>query len=73
MALDVARRSWERDPIHESSVSVLVGIHLADGNVGQARSAYSDRERHLRNKVGVRPSEELRALVASLLGRRPGG
>ena len=51
---------------------MLVGIQLADGNVGQARSVYRAYERHLRNKVGVRPSEELRALVAPLLGKSPG-
>lgn len=71
-ALNVARRTWDSDPLHESSVSVLVGIHLADGNVGQALSVYHAYERHLRRGVGVQPSETLRELVAPLLRRRLG-
>ena len=71
-ALDVARRTWDSDPLHESTVSLLVGIHLAEGNVGQALGVYHAHERHLRRKAGVQPSEALRALVAPLLGGRPG-
>ena len=66
-ALTVAHQAWDSDPLHESSVSVSVEIHLADGNRGQALSVYHAFEQHLDAALGIEPSEALRALVAPLL------
>ena len=70
-ALAVAEKAWNSDPLHESTVSVLIEIHRADGNTGQMLSVYHVFARHIRGEFGIEPSEALRALVAPLLRRPP--
>ena len=71
-ALTLAQQGWDSDPVHESTVGVIIEIHIADGNRTQALSVYDAFERHLAAAVvGFGPSEVLRALVAPLLAGRP--
>ena len=70
-ALAVAQQAWNSDPLHESTVGVLIEIHVAGGNRGQALRVYDALDRQLEAERGIEPSEALRALVAPLLPRRP--
>ena len=70
-ALAVAQQAWNGDPLHESTVAVIIEIHLADRNRRQALDAYDALETELDEGLGVEPSPELRELVAPLLRRRP--
>ena len=70
-ALSVAQQAWDSDPLHESTVVVLVEIHLDGGNVGQALQVYLAFERHLSAELGFAPTEAPRKLVAPLLAGRP--
>ncbi|MYK69616.1 MAG: hypothetical protein F4020_08880, partial [Gammaproteobacteria bacterium] len=70
-ALTVCQQAWESDPLHESTVAALVGIHLASGDRGQALGAYDIFERQLAATYELEPTERLRKLVAPLLAGRP--
>ena len=50
---------------------MLVGIHLGDGDGGQALRVYRAFERQLAAELGLAPTEALKKLVAPLLVRRP--
>ncbi len=69
-ALSVAQQAWDRDPLHESTVVVLVEIHLGSGDVGQALRVYRVFERELA-EFGSAPTKALRELVAPLLAGGP--
>ena len=70
-ALTVVQQAWDADPLHESTVTVLVEIHLGSGDVGQALRVYRAFERQLASELGFAPTEALRKLVAPLLAGRP--
>ena len=70
-ALAVAQRTWDSDPLHESTAGVLIEIHIDDGNADQALRVYHALERHIAVARGREPSRKLQALVAPLLDRRP--
>ena len=66
----VAQRVWDSDPLRETAVSVLIGIHLDGGNRGQALGFYHAFEQELGARLGLGPTEALGRLVAPLLGGR---
>ncbi|WP_159083771.1 AfsR/SARP family transcriptional regulator [Nocardioides terrigena] len=66
-ALDLALASVDSDPLRESAHRVVIAIHLAEGNIAQARAAYSHCVRVLEEELGVEPSPQTRAM---LVGRR---
>ena len=71
LALEVAEKALDRDPLRESTVSVLIGIHDDDGNREQALHVYYNYERELAARRGLEPTEAMRRLVAPLLGGQP--
>jgi DNA-binding SARP family transcriptional activator len=40
-------------------------VHLAEGNVGEARRQFESCQQILRDELGVYPSDQLRDLIAS--------
>jgi DNA-binding SARP family transcriptional activator len=57
------------EPLRESAQRVLVRAHLAEGNPFEALRQYGFFRQLLRAELGVEPSEEMGALVSSLLPR----
>jgi DNA-binding SARP family transcriptional activator len=63
-ALEVGLEALATDPLRESAHRALVRVHLAEGNVGEARRQYRLCEELLRQDLGVAPSESMQELVA---------
>jgi len=55
------------DPYRERAHRLLIRAHIADGDRGAAAQAYEACRRLLAEELGVEPSSETRALVASVL------
>ena len=64
-AVDAALLAVGIDPLRESAQRALASAHLADGNMADARRTYDDYQAQLRRELGVDPSPEFAALVAS--------
>jgi DNA-binding SARP family transcriptional activator len=69
LAIDTALVAVRADVLRESAHRALIRAHLAEGNIGEARRAYSACTRLLERELGVPPSRETTALVD---GRNPG-
>lgn len=52
------------DPIRESAQQVLIEAYLSEGNIGEARHAYTAFRRLILRELGVPPSRRLTALLA---------
>lgn len=65
LALEAGLAALHTDPLRETAHRTVIRIHLIEGNVGEARRAYSRCRSILRAEVGVEPSVETRALVHS--------
>lgn len=63
-AVDAAMIAVHAEPLRESAQRLLVEVHLAEGNVVEARRAYQAYARLLLCEIGVAPAPELTALVA---------
>lgn len=68
LALEFALAALRADELRESAHRAVVGIHLAEGNVVEARRAYDACCRTLHDELGIEPSASLTALVT----RAPG-
>jgi DNA-binding SARP family transcriptional activator len=62
-ALDAAYTAIAAEPLHESAHAALVDIHLAEGNVSQARRHVDQYARLLWDEMRLRPSHVLVARV----------
>lgn len=69
LAVEVALSVLRADVLRESAHRTLIGIHLAEGNLSQARRAYAACEQLLWRQLGVAPS----AAMTGLLSDVPGG
>lgn len=63
-ALDAGLASVAGEPLRESAHRAVVRLHLAEGNVGEARRQYRLCAELLREHLGIVPSEQMEALVA---------
>lgn len=78
-ALQAALAAIAAEPLRESGYRILIEIHLAEGNLGEASRTYRHYRRLLEDELGVEPSPNLRALLtrSGLLGHchghAPGG
>jgi DNA-binding SARP family transcriptional activator len=63
LAIEVALAALRIEPLRESAHRLLIRIHLLEGNVVEARRAFSDCRRTLRREVGVDVSPETLRLV----------
>jgi DNA-binding SARP family transcriptional activator len=55
------------DPLRESAHRVLIEVHVAEGNVGEARRAYEQLRVVLAAELGLEPSPVFRTTLAPLL------
>lgn len=67
LALEFALAALRADELRESAHRAVIEIHLAEGNIVEARRAYDACSRTMRDELGIDPSPSLVALV------RPGG
>lgn len=63
MAIDVALGAVRAEPLRESAHRAVIEVHLAEGNVGEARRQYEVLRRLLREELDIDPSPRTRALV----------
>ncbi|GAB3314848.1 hypothetical protein GCM10027451_30160 [Geodermatophilus aquaeductus] len=63
-ALQAAHSAVRAEPLRESAHRMVVGIHLADGNVVEAVRAYECFRTMLQDELGVPPSELMTRLLA---------
>lgn len=69
-ALQVALAVTRSEPLRESAYRLLVRLNLRQDNIAEAVHQYRRYERLLRVELGVRPSDELRRLIAPFLSSR---
>jgi DNA-binding SARP family transcriptional activator len=65
-AHETAAAAVRGDPLRESAHRRLIELHLADGNPAAALRQFTTYQALLRAELGVRPSPEIRRLVASV-------
>ena len=62
-ALEAALSAVQSEPLRESAHRVLIRVHLAEGNRGEALRQYELCRRLLRDRLGVEPSDLLDQLL----------
>lgn len=70
-AVDAALMAVNADPLRESAQRALIIVHLAEGNVVEARRAFSRYRQLAVAELGVEPSAAIRALVGTGAVGRP--
>ena len=65
-AADSAFAAVRSDPLRESAHRLLIRVHLAEGNWGDAVHQYRLYAKLLRKQLGLRPSPQIEALVNGL-------
>jgi DNA-binding SARP family transcriptional activator len=68
-ALQAALAAVAGESLRESAHRRVIEVHLAENNPGEALRQYEIYRRLLHDELGLRPSETIRHLVRSLLGR----
>jgi DNA-binding SARP family transcriptional activator len=69
-ALDTALEAIRLEPLRESAHRVVIGIHLAEGNVVEAVRHYRFVRDLLRVELGVEPSGQLTAMLPAVVRHR---
>ena len=64
-ALHVALTAVSQSPLRETSHQLVIEIHLAEGNVGEARRQFETLTRLLWSELRVRPSDAVRMTLVS--------
>lgn len=72
-AVTAAHTAAQADPLRESSQVSLIRAYLAEGNLVEALDHFERYAQRLRNELGLRPTQQLRQLVAELQQSHPGG
>jgi DNA-binding SARP family transcriptional activator len=57
------------EPLRESAQRVLIRVHLAEGNVGEAMRQYRSYKDLIFEELGLAPSEQLESLMRPILER----
>lgn len=68
-ALEAGLAAIDCEPLRESAHRAIVRVHLAEGNPAEALRQYELYRRLAGSELGLRPSQQFRALIAHLLGR----
>lgn len=63
LAIDLALAALQADELRESAHRLVIEIHLAEGNLSEARRAFAVCRARFVEDLGVEPSESLRRLV----------
>lgn len=70
-ALEAGLAAVRAEPLRESAHRAMIGMHLAEGNVGEAVRQYDTCERLMSSELGVRPSRQtVRLLEEGVAVRR---
>lgn len=64
-AIEAAMEATRLEPLRESAHRTLIWIHLRENNVGEAIRHFAEFRVMIRDELGVEPSPELQALIAS--------
>ena len=67
-ALQAAHAAVRDEPLRESAHRVVVGVHLAEGNVAEAVRAYELFRTMLADELGVAPTEQMTGLIRYVPG-----
>jgi DNA-binding SARP family transcriptional activator len=62
-AREMARRAVAANPLQEEAHALLIRLYTMDGWLGRARRLFTSFEAHMKDELGVAPSEELRRMV----------
>jgi DNA-binding SARP family transcriptional activator len=62
-ALEAGLAALRADPLRESAHRAMIGMHLAEGNVGEAVRQYDSCRRLMTSQLGVPPSGRLERLI----------
>jgi DNA-binding SARP family transcriptional activator len=62
-ALDLALTALQMEQTRESAHRLVIRVHLAEGNAGEAWRQYERCRDVLARELGVAPSEQLRAML----------
>lgn len=65
-AVEAAFAAIRAEPLRESAERLLIRVHLAEGNHGEALQRYLCYHRRLREAIGLEPSPQMGALIAGL-------
>jgi DNA-binding SARP family transcriptional activator len=68
-ALEAGLAAVDCEPLRESAHRAIVRVHLAEGNPAEALRQYDLYRRLMNSELGLRPSQQFRALISHLLGR----
>jgi DNA-binding SARP family transcriptional activator len=66
-ATEAALAAINDDPLRESAHRCLIRVHLAEGNAAEALRSYRLFRRRLKEEIGLRPSQQMEALVAGVM------
>jgi DNA-binding SARP family transcriptional activator len=66
-ALAAIHAALSVDPLRESAASTLLAIHLAEGNRARAARCYLEFRQRLLTMLAIEPSDEMRAMVATII------
>ena len=69
-AVAAALAAVRGEPLRESAHRCLAGVHLAEGNVGEAIEAYQRFRQLLRSELAVEPSPQFTDLISGFTGHR---
>lgn len=73
LAMEAAIEAVHAEPLRESAHRALITVHLAQGNVGEARRHFSHLTELLRRELGVAPSHLTADLLRCVEPQRPAG
>jgi DNA-binding SARP family transcriptional activator len=73
LAMEAALEAVHAEPLRESAHRALIAVHLAQGNVDEARRHFARLTELLRRELGVAPSHLAADLLQRVQSRRPAG
>lgn len=66
VALDLALQAVQAEPLRESAYAALIRVHLAEGNLAEARRQFAFCSELMQRELGLGPSPRLAGLTHSL-------
>jgi DNA-binding SARP family transcriptional activator len=69
-ALEAGLTAVRAEPLRESAHRAMIGVHLAEGNIGEALRQYDTCARLMTSELGVRPSGRLERLIGEGVAAR---
>jgi DNA-binding SARP family transcriptional activator len=71
-ALQAGLAALRTEPLRESAHRAMIGMHLAEGNLGEAVRQYEACERLLWSQLGVKPARQTSELIDDGMSARNG-